>query len=418
MIARAFRRCINRGLMPGLVLSAFALSAPAWAKDPVLSGVRIGLHPGKTRVVIDLSDDVPVRYFTLPDPYRVVIDLPEVQIEKAGQIRKSGGVISDLRHGLFEPGIHRFVFDLTAPVRAGKPFILPPRRAGRAFRLVLDLSPVERAGFLAQSKELMAAYRRTRLAGRASRPDVQSTPPPGLIEPARPAGKRVITVDAGHGGVDPGAISVDGTYEKNITLTAARDLRDALEATGKFRVVMTRDRDVFLRLRQRVAVARQNGASLFVSVHADSLENRRHRGSSVYTLSETASDKEAARLARQENKADTIAGLDLTAENSVVQSILIDLAQRETMNLSARFAADLVAELDPVVKLQRRHHRFAGFAVLKAPDVPSVLLEMGYLSNKADLKLLQTPSHRKKLAAAVARAAERYFAENDRLTRS
>ena len=153
-------------------------------------------------------------------------------------------------------------------------------------------------------------------------------------------------------------------------------------------------------------------------MHADSLENRRHRGSSVYTLSETASDKEAARLARQENKADTIAGLDLTAENSVVQSILIDLAQRETMNLSARFAADLVAELDPVVKLQRRHHRFAGFAVLKAPDVPSVLLEMGYLSNKADLKLLQTPSHRKKLAAAVARAAERYFAENDRLTRS
>ena len=178
MITHAYHRFINRGLMLGLILSTLGMSGPVWAKDPVLSGVRIGLHPGKTRVVIDLSDDVPVRYFTLPDPYRVVIDLPEVEIAKAGQIRKSGGVISDLRHGLFEPGIHRFVFDLTSPVRAAKPFIISPRSKGQAFRLVLDLSPVARDGFLTQSKELMAHYRSTRLAERSSRPGTQSTPPP------------------------------------------------------------------------------------------------------------------------------------------------------------------------------------------------------------------------------------------------
>lgn len=182
-----------------------------------------------------------------------------------------------------------------------------------------------------------------------------------------------------------------------------------MTASGRYRVLLTRDKDVFLKLRQRVEIARKNNADLFISLHADSIANPKHRGASVYTLSETASDKEAAALASKENKADVIAGIDLSDENTLVQSILIDLAQRETMNLSATLAANMVSQLAESIELQRRTHRFAGFAVLKAPDIPSALFEMGYLSNAADAKLLQQPAHRQKIADAVLRAIDIYF---------
>ena len=186
-------------------------------------------------------------------------------------------------------------------------------------------------------------------------------------------------------------------------------LKSELERTGRYKVLLTRDRDVFLRLRERIAIARRAGADLFVSLHADSIPNRKLRGASIYTLSEKASDKEANLLAVNENKSDIIAGMDFGTETPEVTSILIDLAQRETMNHSARFAGMLVREMRGEVKLLKTAHRFAGFAVLKAPDIPSVLVELGFLSNNHDEKLLRSTAHLKRVASALRRAIDDYF---------
>ncbi|MEC7944144.1 MAG: N-acetylmuramoyl-L-alanine amidase, partial [Pseudomonadota bacterium] len=229
--------------------------------------------------------------------------------------------------------------------------------------------------------------------------------------------KIVIMIDPGHGGVDPGAISRSGAWEKHIVLAFSKELRRQLVATGKFDVRLTRHRDVFIRLRQRIAKARAVGANLFLSIHADSIHNRRVRGTSVYTLSKRASDKEAAALARKENKSDLIAGVDLKKQSSDVVNILIDLAQRETMNESALFAQQLVSELAKVRKMLRNTHRFAGFAVLKAPDIPSVLIELGYLSNRTDEKLLLDPKQHRRMASSITRAIQRYFERQQALSR-
>lgn len=242
---------------------------------------------------------------------------------------------------------------------------------------------------------------------------MQPAPEPKRQE-ARKAPKkddvRVIVIDPGHGGVDPGALSISGVYEKKITLDVALAVKAEMERKGGFRVVLTRDRDVFIPLRDRVKKAREVGADLFLSLHADSVANPGIRGLSVYTLSENASDAEAQALADKENKVDLIAGLDLSHESPEVTNILIDLTQRETMNRSASFAQSAVGELAGVTTLLGNTHRFAGFAVLKAPDVPSVLIELGYLSNKDEEPLLRQPAYRAKLAAALSRSIERYFA--------
>ncbi len=219
----------------------------------------------------------------------------------------------------------------------------------------------------------------------------------------------VVAIDPGHGGQDPGAISLGGDYEKRITLAIARALREELAALGRYKVVFTRNNDSFIRLRDRIAIARAAGADIFVSLHADTISNDAVRGLSVYTLSERASDAEAAALAERENKVDLIAGVKLAGETPEVSNILIDLIQRETMNNSARFASLLVEELQQQTTLLPRTHRFAGFAVLKAPDVPSVLVELGYLSNESDERLLLSRPHRQKLARGIARAIDRYF---------
>jgi N-acetylmuramoyl-L-alanine amidase len=221
-----------------------------------------------------------------------------------------------------------------------------------------------------------------------------------------------VVIDPGHGGVDPGAISLTGAYEKNIVLALAREVRAQLEKGNKVKCVLTRDRDIFIPLRDRVAFARSANADLFLSLHADTVADENIRGLSVYTLSQTASDSEAQALADKENKADIVAGLDLSKESPEVTNILIDLVQRESMNLSAVFAHDVIQEVQRETRqLLQNTHRFAGFAVLKAPDVPSVLVETGYLSNEKDEQMLRRPEYRAKLANALARAIERYFAQ-------
>ncbi len=237
-------------------------------------------------------------------------------------------------------------------------------------------------------------------------PPVVATPPP-------PQRRRVIALDPGHGGIDPGTVGINGVLEKEVTLDLARRLQALIDATGRYAVVMTRSDDVFVSLRDRMATARRSEAALFISIHADSISDAQFRGASVYTLSDQASDAEAARLATKENRADVIAGTDLSAHDEVVAGILIDLAQRVTNNKSIEFADVLTAELGDVTALVRNTRRFAGFVVLKSPDVPSVLLELGYLSNPTDAANLAKPEYRDRLARATLRAIDRHFAQVD-----
>ncbi|MCH9051463.1 MAG: N-acetylmuramoyl-L-alanine amidase [Proteobacteria bacterium] len=383
-----------------VLVAALAPPRPALGAEPVITAVRIGDHGATTRFVIEADKKLKYRIFTLASPYRVVIDLPEVAWRLLPGAGGTGrGLIEGFRFGLFAPGKSRVVIDMRAPVGIKRSFMLDPAD-GRGYRVVLDLTKVSRKTYM----ERIQAVNRSR--------DVAALPMPAPKVPRpekRRAGKRVIVIDPGHGGVDPGTTGYRGTREKNITLAVARAVKARLEAKGRYRVVLTRERDIFLRLRSRVETARSAAADLFVSLHADALENRKVRGAAVYTLSEVSSDKEAAELAAKENKADVIAGVDLTHENPVVANILIDLAQRETMNYSARFATLLVTQLRRTGKTLRNAHRFAGFAVLKAPDIPSVLIEMGYLSNPTEERLLRQPAYQRKLADAIARAMDGYF---------
>ena len=381
--------------MAGLGLVLWAAASVHAAAAPAVRNVRIGEYPAKTRFVLDITERVKFRVFALVDPSRVVIDLPEVEwrIDAAGA---PAGVVTGFRYGLFRPGHSRMVIDVKAPTIVAKRFILPP--SGRhGYRLVLDLRTATRQAVLRQGAG----------AGRAATRPVRVAKRPSAARPGD--GRRVIAIDPGHGGVDPGAIGGTGAREKRITLAQGRELRRQLLATGRYRVVMTRKRDMFVRLRDRIAIAQEAGAKLFVSLHADSMRNRRIRGGSVYTLSETASDKEAAALAAKENKADLIAGIDLSDQSEVVAKILIDLRQRLTKNDSVVFAKMLIRRLGRATHLLRNNHRFAGFAVLKAPDVPSVLVEMGYLSNRADERLLNQAAHRRKIAASIVQAVDDYF---------
>lgn len=220
----------------------------------------------------------------------------------------------------------------------------------------------------------------------------------------------MIVLDPGHGGQDPGAIGTGNVYEKDLTLAMAREMRQLLESTGRYKVILTRDDDSFVRLRDRVAEARHAGAELFVSLHADSIANPQVRGMSIYTLSDKASDREAEMLAAKENRADAIGGIDLSHENDEVASILIDLAQRDTRNHSRRFARLVLHESGREIKLLPQPDRSAGFAVLTAADVPSVLIEMGYLSSAQDVAMLSQPRQRLKLAQALVRAIDGFFA--------
>lgn len=396
--------CLNIGnqkrtpsvLFGFFVLMVFLIGQTATAFSATVSDVRLGENAGKTRFVLDVTEEISYSYFLLADPYRIVIDLEEVTWGLDGPGQGAGkGIIRDYRFGLFQPGKSRIVLDLKDPADVEKIFFLAPQ-SGYPHRLVIDLTPVRRDVFLAAITT----------KGGPTASYVPSIPVAKIMP--KPS-QRTIVLDAGHGGVDPGTISAKGQQEKNIVLATALAIKEKLEATGNFRVLLTRDKDIYIPHRQRFEYARNSGADLFISIHADAISNKKIRGATVYTLSENASDKETAALARRENKSDLIAGIDLGGESTDVANILVDLAMRETMNYSARFAGYLVPELRKEVQLRKNSHRFAGFLVLKAPDVPSVLLEIGYLSNAEDAKQMGSKKGREKIATAVAEAIEQYF---------
>ncbi|MCZ6844669.1 MAG: N-acetylmuramoyl-L-alanine amidase [Alphaproteobacteria bacterium] len=384
------------------LLSAVLGPNPAAAAGPEVKDLRIGIRENETRFVIDLNQKVEPRIFGLPDPYRIVIDLPEVDFTlPAERLGAQGGLVERLRYGLFRPGTSRLVLDLRSAAKVAKTFVLPPDGA-KPWRLVIDIVPTDRAGF-------MAAMRPTPpVTGRTATPS-----PPLRTEPVRRA-VPVVAIDPGHGGVDPGAIGKSGVYEKDIVLAFAKEIKRQLEAGGRVKAVLTRNRDIFLPLRDRVQAARRANADLFLSLHVNSHKIASIHGFSAYTLSDKASDAEADALAAKENKADVIGGLNLSTYSDDVQNILIDFAQAKTNELSVRFARDImVREVSQIARMVKRPWRSAGFAVLKAPDVPSVLIEMGYVTNRQEERQLRDSKYRRALSGAIARSIVQYLETND-----
>lgn len=406
----------NARLPRRVVLAAAGLVIPAVANAaPQALQMRAHDHGTFTRLVIDLSEGVDAAAFVLGDPHRLVVDLPEIAWGGEGGVPKTA-LIGAVRAGLFQPGQSRLVIDLARPAKLAQGFVLPATGA-TPWRLIIDLAPTTEDAFRAT----VAANQVTKI-GLQGAVQAQAAPAGASRAPQPPATgadmpakskidnrKIVVAIDPGHGGIDPGAIGASGVYEKNITLAAAQQLKAKLEATGRYRAVLTRNRDTSLVLRQRIDIARHAPADIFISLHADSIRDKAIRGLSVYTLSERASDSEAEALAERENKADLIIGMDLSKESQEVRNILIDLAQRESMNLAIRLAGSLISELKREVTLLRNAHRFAGFAVLKAPDIPSVLIEMGYLSNRDEQTALMKEGYRGKLMAAIVKGLDLYF---------
>ncbi|KAA0591719.1 N-acetylmuramoyl-L-alanine amidase [Azospirillum lipoferum] len=443
------------GMMTATAMAQTTAALPSAPPRTAVVDARLGIHPDKTRFVLELSDPVSFSVSVAADPYRVIVDLPDL-IWPGGSLPVEGkGVVARYHHAGGPRGT-RLTFETVGPARLREGYMIPARD-GHQPRLVLDLekaTPAEFRQLAAGGKDTkevggkgsltMSSILSSAMAVPAPVPAPQPSPPAAtestvsapppfvplppippaqLIPAALPAAppppenkpptvaeKPLIVLDPGHGGQDPGAIGVGGIYEKDITLATAKEVKRQLEATGRYRVKLTRDSDVFIRLRDRVAIGREAGADLFISLHADSISSGDMRGLSIYTLSDKASDREAEMLAAKENRADALVGLDLSGENQLVANILIDLAQRDTMNHSKRFATLALQALGRDVPLiSNRPHRQAGFAVLTAPDVPSALIEMGYLSNRQDVGLLTSGAHRERLGKGLARTIDNYF---------
>ena len=372
----------------------------AGGSPPVVLSARIGEHEDRTRFVIELSDPVNIRTFTLSDPDRVVVDMPEVSWRLGAPPRPSGsGSVKSYRYGVFRKGNSRMVIDLSRPVRVSDPMVIPPAN-GFGYRVVIDLFPAQRTKFNAEAGWPADLKARETDAERLTAM---------MAESQKPTGRKVIVIDAGHGGLDSGTIGINGLAEKDLVLAEGLKLAKVLRDAG-YTVHMTRDSDVFVPLPQRVALSRKLRADLMISLHADSNPDAEVTGLSIYTLNDGRSDREAAALAKRENQSDIIAGVDLSSANSPVAPILIDLAQRDTMNRSSRFAETALGKLDGVTDiLARSPHRSASLAVLVAPDVPAVLIELGYLSNRGDAARMNTEAWRTKVAKAIADAVDRHF---------
>ncbi|MGO4571795.1 N-acetylmuramoyl-L-alanine amidase [Microvirga sp. 2TAF3] len=388
-----------------LAALAVAGSAEAWAaagagqgnKTVVAADVAVEVEGSQTRFKVTLSEKVTVQTRLMERPDRLIVDLPEVAFHLPANIgRKREGLIASYRYGLFAPGRSRVVMDLAQPAVVSAIRTEPSALSGAAI-LVIELTRVDREEFRKAAAE-SAAETGKAASGRA-------------VAEAATDKRPVIVLDPGHGGVDPGANALTGAFEKEIVLSFAQLLKKRLEAQGQYRVVMTRDQDAFISLGDRVRAARAAHADLFISIHADSISGGQEvRGLTVYTGSERASDADSAQLADRENKADAVAGIDSADGPDEVMDILQDLTLRETRSFSHRFATRLVGELDSVARLNKNPRREAGFRVLRAYDVPSVLVELGYLSSKQDLDLLMSDEWRGKAITAMSVAIDRFFA--------
>lgn len=362
---------------------------------PVATDAKLEQSGDTVRLTMALSRPVEVSASVIAGPDRVVIEMPSTNFQvQPAAVRRSAGFIGAFRFGLFTADKARIIIDLTQPAIVVRAESRPVR--GGFGELVIELRRATRA-------EFQAAVAATSSRG----PDAPAATP----VQGKPAGetRQTIVIDPGHGGIDPGAV-VASIAEKAVVLAFGVKLKEQLEANGRFRVLMTRDDDRFVPLAERVGIARAAGADLFISIHADSLTQAQEvRGATIYTASERATDAEAARLAAKENQADAVAGLDASEDTQDVAGILMDLAKRETRTFSAVFARNLVEKLGGSVKMHKVPLRSAGFRVLSAPDVPSVLIELGYMSSPKDAELLNSAEWRRQAVTAVATAVEGYF---------
>ncbi|WP_415403165.1 N-acetylmuramoyl-L-alanine amidase [Tateyamaria sp. SN3-11] len=382
-----------RAILVGMMMWAVAVCAQAQdlsglaRVEATASGIEDGWF-GRTTLTLSLSQGVPFRVFVLDDPARLVADFREVDFEgvQASDLLAEAGRVSAVRFGTFKPGWSRLVADLTTPMLPTEIGMPVDTSSGRAeLRIALEEA----------SAEEFAAR-----AGGPLDPDwgAQAAAPPPAVE----EDGFVVVIDPGHGGVDPGAVR-DTTSEKELMLGIALALRDVLRRTGEVEVVLTRDADVFVSLPGRVALAHQVGADAFISLHADALSQGQARGATVYTLSDEASDAASAQLAAQHDRADILAGVDLSGTDDEVATVLMDLARVETMPRTDTLATALIENMAIAGgPMNKRPRREASFSVLKSADIPSVLVEVGFLSDKRDLANLRDPVWRAVMVEALA----------------
>lgn len=374
----------------------FFPSSPALALEA--HGYKMAGDATRTRIVMNFDNEPEPRWFLLRAPYRLVIDLPTTKFAIDPKALEATGLVSHVRYGQLNDKASRLMLEAKGPFTIDRLDILP-NEGGAGYRLVVDLEAASQKAFNTALSEQAATTGSTQTTPKDERLGLRT---------GREGQRFTIVIDAGHGGIDGGAAGPSGVAEKDITLTFASELRDKLLADGRYTVFMTREKDEFLRLDERVRIAREHDADLFISIHADTIRLKRVRGATVYTVSEKASDADAQALADRENLSDQLSGIAIEEENHEVADILVDLIKRETHSFSVRFARTLVGELSPTIGLINNPHRFAGFKVLKAPDVPSVLLELGYLSNAKDEEQLKSAEWREKAAASISKAIEMF----------
>ena len=396
---RQARRCsaVISALLATFVLACAAILPQAAsaleAHDYKMAGDAV-----RMRVVINFDAEPDPRWFLLRSPHRLVIDLPKTDFAIDPRELKARGLIRNVRYGQINDKTSRLILEAKGPFVVDK-LDIRPNEASPGYRMVADISAAPQSAFDAALGEQAQTTGSTQATPKSERLGLRT---------GRQGQRFTIVIDPGHGGIDGGAAGSSGTTEKDITLTFAAELRDRLRADGRYNVFMTREKDEFLRLDDRVRIAREQQADLFISIHADTIRLKGIRGATVYTVSEKASDAEAQALADRENLSDQLAGISVEEENQEVADILVDLIKRETHSFSMRFARSLVGELSTTVGLINNPHRFAGFKVLKAPDVPSVLLELGYLSNAKDEEQLKNAEWRGKAAASISKAIEMF----------
>lgn len=375
-----------------------------------INDARFGIYENKIRIVLDTNEITDFRAFTLSSPYRIVLDLPHFKWNAGASPKPVATQISDIRQGKLDHNISRVVFDLTKPIKIESAFLLPAQNK-KSNRIVIDYNFVEEPEFEKHKSTIHGTL--TNVAKPSQISQTNTPRPPNNEQKPRiikTQDKPLIVIDPGHGGQDPGAQSKNKLYEKHVVLALAKELKQQLLETGQYRVVLTRETDIYIRLKDRVKFARNKQADLFISLHADSIHKPHISGTSVYTISKKSSDAQTAKLAEKENQSDLMAGLELSIDDEQVAFILSDFLMNDTMNQSKFFANTLVSKLQKNrIKTLENPHRYAGFAVLKAPDIPSILVEAGFMSNAKEAKLLNQHKHRKKLAKAITDGINAYF---------
>ena len=406
---------INTQIVTILLMIAFAVVClPAQAsKINTAKSFRISENEKSSRFVIDLTLPPQYTVHIRKNPLRLVIEILNTNGNNIRDYKINNFHIQSVRRNRLSNNKLQIVLDLKYPLASQKHFVLPPKN--NLYRLVVDITPQISTNTNHKSSTAIKASEKVDSWPPAAEKNIayhtqpeNSAPMPHL----KTTRKAIITLDAGHGGNDPGTTGYHGLQEKNITLVYAFAIKNLLKKTGKYEVVLTRRDDSYINLKKRVTIARQAKADMFLSIHADSHSNRQMKGLSVYTLSEKASDKEAEELAHKENNAGILNDVDVVGDGKDVTELLIDLVQRQTKNLSAEFAENIIkATRTKTEILHNDPHRFAGFRVLTGPDIPSVLIELGYLSNPKEEMLLLSENHKKKLAESIVRAIDKHFQE-------